>query len=148
MASEWPVKRQSGLKRESIQILATRSRPYILATGADLAIVTAHPFDISALRTQLAIKKVPELLSPVYRLVLEPDVEAQALALRRGQTLAVAMQLGEAGLPAREADPARDNFPCNYCPWKSKCVADGSQFGLMFPAIPQDMKVKPEFEVA
>ena len=47
--------------------------------------MTAHPFDFSALRTQAAIKKVPELLSPVYRLVFEPDEQAEALALQRGQ---------------------------------------------------------------
>lgn len=105
--------------------------------------VTAHPFDMSALRTQMAIKKVPELVSPVYRLVLEPDEKAQTLALQRGAMVAVAMQMGPAGLPKREADPLRDHFPCDYCPWKSRCIAEGPGFGIQFPPIPDDMKVKP-----
>ena len=114
---------------------------YLLATEATVAIVTAHPFDFSALRTQAAIKKIDA--SPVYRLVLETDEEAQQLALHRGKMVAVAVSMGEAGLPMREFDPARDNFPCNYCEWKSKCVADGGGFKLMFPPIPERMRIKP-----
>ena len=57
--------------------------------------------------------------------------------------------MGPAGLPQREADPVRDNFPCNYCDWKSRCIADGAQFGISFPPIPTWMKEKPiEFEAS
>ena len=103
--------------------------------------VTAHPFDFSGLRTQAAIKKIEA--SPVYRIILEKDEEAQQLAINRGKMVTVAASMGAEGLPMREFDPARDNFPCNYCEWKSKCVSDGAGFGLMFPPIPDSMKNKP-----
>jgi hypothetical protein len=108
-----------------------------------MAIVTAHPFDMSALRTQLAIKKMDDRLSPVFRIALEPDEKAQRLAMQRGKMIVVAMGMKERGLPMREFDPYRDNFPCNYCSWKSRCIADGDAFGLMLPLLPWPTRRHP-----
>jgi hypothetical protein len=112
---------------------------YILATGADLTLVTACPFDMSTTKQQAAIKKFRA--SPVYRLVIEPDEQAQQLGLLRAKLLVAAMSMERAGLPAREGNPMRDEFPCTYCDFKTLCISDGPEFGIMFPPIPESMKV-------
>jgi hypothetical protein len=94
---------------------------------------------MSTTKQQAAIKKVEA--SPVYRLVLPPDEQAQQLALNRGKMLAAAIEMGASGIPMREADPMRDDFPCGYCSFKTLCIANGPEFGLMFPPIPESMKV-------
>ena len=91
----------------------------------------------------MAIKKIEEGASPVYRHVLMPDEQAKKLAMQRGKMIVLAMGMGQSGLPMREADPFRDNFPCNYCEWKSKCIADGDGYGLMLPPIPESYKTRP-----
>jgi hypothetical protein len=117
------------------------------AIGAPLTLVTATPFDMSTLRQQAAIKK--HRASPVYRLVVYPDEKAQQLALNRAKLLAASMSMERAGLPAPEGNPFRDlKMPCGYCNFKTQCIADGENFGLYFPPIPEWMKDKPYEEVA
>jgi hypothetical protein len=117
-----------------------------LVLYTDLAIVTAHPFDMSTTRQQAAIKKFRA--SPVYRLVVEPDEQAQRLGMNRGKMLTASMSMGRAGMPAREGNPSRDEFPCNYCAFRTLDLADGPDLGLMFPPIPESMSVKPYEAVA
>jgi len=81
--------------------------------------ITAHPFDLSGGRVQAGIKKVPAL--PGYRHIIPADSEAQGLASTRGRMLSAATKMGPKGLPNAEFNPAKDNFPCGYCGWKTRC---------------------------
>jgi hypothetical protein len=99
----------------------------MLATNnSEIAFITAHPFDLSAAKTQAAIKKVEAL--PAYRLIVDRDEEAQKLLLSRAKLINAAVQMpGATGLPMREFDPKRDSFPCDYCEWKSRCMAPSTR---------------------
>ena len=109
---------------------------YIEAEDADLAIVTAHPADISAARIQAAIKKVP--IGPVYRLIIKRDPQAGQLAITRGKLLAAAVKMH--AQPAREFDPYDGEFPCTYCAFMSWCKVYGRAAQMVLPEIPEEWK--------
>ena len=113
-----------------------------LATGRDNAMITAHPFDLSGSKIQASIKKVPS--AAAYRCFIPASSEAQDLGVVRGRMLGAAVNMGAAGLPNAEHNPARDSFPCDYCEWKTRCqVVDKGNAGMVFPAIPEKWKYAP-----
>ena len=58
--------------------------------------------------------------------------------------LGAAVNVGAAGLPNAEHNPARDSFPCDYCEWKTRCqVVDKGNAGIVFPAIHEKWKYAP-----
>jgi hypothetical protein len=117
----------------------------VAAQRAACSFLTVCPFDMSTTKQQAAIKKVDA--APVWRLVTWPDDKAIQLGLNRAKLLVAAMSMERAGLPAREMTPGKDKL-CNYCAFKSLCIADGPGFGLMFPPIPDDWKTPSMWEVA
>lgn len=112
---------------------------YVLAAQAERAIITAHPFDLSATRVEASRRKT--VAAPVYRIVVEADEEAQDLALQRGLTLTVAVDSHM--LPAREFDPMVNRFPCGWCEWKAQCMSDGPDYDIALPVIPLEWSVLP-----
>jgi hypothetical protein len=105
---------------------------YMAAEGVDRAIVTVHPFDLSSIRREAAIKGLTA--SPVYRIIIERDDTAVELAQTRGKILLVAKQLGI--VPDREFNPTSNKFPCSYCSWRSRCIRDGQSNRLALPPLP------------
>lgn len=96
---------------------------YILATGAELALVTVVPADLNtniSLMRQYKVEGDPV----INRMVYTPDTEAQELAVLRAQELNVAIKMGV--LPSREFNPDAGKYPCTYCPFLEQCQIDGA----------------------
>lgn len=117
--------------KESSPDIYLQMQAYIAATGAAGAILTVQPYDLSAAKLEATKKKVP--VSPVYRVVVEPDEAAQKLALTRAQLVLAAAFTGQA--INREADPYIKQFPCSYCEYMTLCLTEGGAFKLMAPVI-------------
>lgn len=90
---------------------------YMHWLGLKLCMVTVHPHDRSL------AKRNKNIIEPtVFRLFIEYDAEAYALAETRMIEIGAAKALGV--MVNREFDPgsARDlRFPCGYCPYLSIC---------------------------
>lgn len=90
---------------------------YMHWLGVTLCMVTVHPHDRSM------AKRNKDVIEPtVYRLFIEYDPEAYALAEERATQIVAAKELGM--MMMREFDPGDRNhlvFPCGYCPYLSRC---------------------------
>lgn len=79
---------------------------YLSATGLNEAMITAHPYDISGGKVQASIRKVAS--SPVYRVMVEADPEAQDLVLKRARLLNAAVAVAR---PACRCGSSHRNAP-------------------------------------
>lgn len=131
-----------GLPYSSPQIYL-QMQLYMLARQRQRAIVTISPFDMSTTKQQAAIKKVD--LSPLNRVVVEADEDAQRLGVQRSQLVAAAVTLGVNVTP--EFDPNREQFPCTYCDFRAQCIIDGPAAPFSLPPIPVEWKTPPSIRL-
>lgn len=122
-----------GLPAASPEMYA-QQQAYLAATGADLCIITVHPFDLTDARSRLKQYKIPN--DPmVNRVVLEPDPDAFEWIEERVDMLEIAVETDM--LPAREYDPERGSFPCGkYCPHSERCLMDGDDKSFVVSPVP------------
>lgn len=129
----------SGLPLASVDIYL-QMQAYMKARGRKMAIITASPFDMSTTKREAAIKGIEP--HPAYRIIVEEDTEAQDLAILRGQLVAAAGKLGVSVVP--EYNPHRNEFPCNFCEWRAKCILEGNGGAFQLPPIPPEWTNSPE----
>lgn len=103
---------------------------YMAKTGAERALVLMVPYDLSTWRLEVKKYKleeeVPEPL--VTRFFLAADSAAQQRIQDRAGGLIAAKELGM--VVAREFDPGKNAFPCNWCETRSHCYSDDLRVSL------------------
>ena len=106
------------------------------AQGRDKCVVTLHPHDLSTTTLELKKYKLDGKVhnAVAHRLWVERDVEAQQLAVDRATALITASSLNL--MVNREANPAKDRFPCGFCPWRARCPEDDADATMTVPEIP------------
>lgn len=118
---------------------------YMGQLGLKWALVTIAPHDYSSMRNENTRYKVGIHNVIIQRIVLPFEQRAYELAEERARTINAAKELGLQ--VAREFNPTNPNdfrFPCSFCPWLTKCMADDFERSvegvLEVPPIPDEWK--------
>lgn len=95
---------------------------YMHFLGLTRALVTVHPHDYSSQRLDARKFKMEIADTIVHRIFVAYDKDAAELAVARAETLQSARALNL--MVAREFNPADGKWPCTFCGWMSRCLAD------------------------
>lgn len=98
---------------------------YMGELGLKWALVTIAPHDYSSMRNEVTRYKLPVFNAIVHRIIIPFDQKAYELACERARVLLAAKELGL--MVAREFNPGKPadaRFPCGFCPFMSRCLAD------------------------
>lgn len=97
---------------------------YIAAEGADLGIVTVHPFDLTDAKSRLKTYKIDQDIL-VTRIIIKPNKKVHELISTRASMIRFAASAKV--VPDREFDPLGDHerFPCGFCEHLNTCLAQG-----------------------
>lgn len=97
---------------------------YMTALDLERTLVLVLPHDLSTWRTEVKrnAKNFTMAEPLVQRVWVEADVGAQKIVEERARGLMAANALGL--MVRREFNPARDSFPCDWCGFKTRCLAD------------------------
>jgi hypothetical protein len=110
--------------------MALQMQVGMAAEDTERALVTVHPHDLSAWKTEIrrSTKNPIVMAEPVvHRVIVERDDEQIRLATDRAEGLLSAKALGLR--VAREYDNTGGKFPCTYCEWRTRCIDDDLRFG-------------------